>query len=252
MKKSIFTFVFVAVMGWASAQSLQFELDGYVYAQGEIVMCTEVEEWGEMVQEMQLRNNTNSAIDVMIKREVVKIVDGTQNSFCWGTCYDPSVDVSPRPQNLAAGAVSDGGLLSFHQLLDVTYSSDPSNFAVGTSIVKYYAYPADNEEDKACIEVWFAYNNAEGVSEKPSVNFGHAYPNPASSMVRFDYDLSAADNVSAAVYNLLGQEVMREQLNNMQGVVTFSVADLNDGIYFCNLFVNGQAVKTEKFVVKKY
>ena len=54
------------------------------------------------------------------------------------------------------------------------------------------------------------------------------------------------------MYNLLGQEVMREQLNNMQGVVSFSVADLNDGIYFCNLFVNGQAVKTEKFVVKKF
>lgn len=249
MKKSIFTLVFLAVMGWVSAQSLQFELDGHVYAQGETVIYTEVEEWGEMVQEMQLRNNTNSAIDVMIKREIIKMVDGTQNSFCWGTCYGPTTDVSPRPQSLAAGAVSNPGDLSFHQ--QIFSPDDPTQFIAGTSIVRYYAYPADNEEDKVCIEIWFAYN-AEGVSEKPSANLGHAYPNPASSMVRFDYDLSAADNVSAAVYNLLGQEVMREQLNNMQGVVTFSVADLNDGIYFCNLFVNGQAVKTEKFVVKKY
>ena len=249
MKKSIFTLMFIAVMGWASAQSLQFEFDGHVYAQGETVLCTEVEEWGEMVQEMQIRNNTNSAIDVMIRREVVKMVDGTLNSFCWGTCYGPNVDVSPRPQSLAAGAVSDPGNLSFHQ--QIISSEDPSQFIAGTSIVKYYAYPADNEDDKVCIEIWFTYN-AEGVSERPNISFGHAYPNPASSMVRFDYNLSAADNVSAAVYNLLGQEVMREQLNNMQGVVTFSVADLNDGIYFCNLFVNGQAVKTEKFVVKKY
>ena len=251
MKKSIFTLAFLAIMGWVSAQSLQFEYDGHVYANGETIICTHVEEWGEMVQEMQLRNLSSTSLDVMVKREIVKIVDGTENSFCWGTCYSSMVDVSPRPQALGGGAVSDKGLLSFHQVIDLTYSGDVNNFVSGTSIVKYYAYPANNEEDKVCVEVWFAYN-ATGVSEKPSISLGHAYPNPASSMVRFDYNLSAGDNVSAAVYNLLGQEVMREHLNNMQGVVTFSVADLNDGIYFCNLFVNGQAVKTEKFVVKKY
>ena len=30
IKKSIFTLAFLAVMGWVSAQSLQFEKDGYV------------------------------------------------------------------------------------------------------------------------------------------------------------------------------------------------------------------------------
>jgi hypothetical protein len=44
---------------------------------------------------------------------------------------------------------------------------------------------------------------------------------------------------------------MSQRLNNLQGVAAFSVADLNEGIYFCNLVVNGQAVKTEKFVVRK-
>lgn len=251
MKKSIFTLAFLAIMGWVSAQSLQFEYDGHVYANGETIICTHAEEWGEMVQEMQIRNLSSTSLDVMVKREIVKIVDGTENSFCWGTCFSSMVDVSPRPQALGGGAVSDKGLLSFHQLIDPTYSGDVNNFVSGTSIVKYYAYPANNEEDKVCVEVWFAYN-ATGVSEKSNVSFGHAYPNPASSMVRFDYNLSVADNVSVAVYNLLGQEVMSEQLNNLQGVVAFSVADLNDGVYFCNLFVNGQAVKTEKFVVKKY
>ena len=251
MKKSIFTLLFLAIVACVSAQSLQFELKGHVYANGESIICDSVSEMGELVQEMQIRNLTSNSLQVMVKREIIQMVDGTENSFCWGNCFAPTVDVSSRPVTMDAGAVSVEGLLSFHQLLDPTYSSDPSNYAVGTSVVKYYAFPADNEEDKVCIEVWFAYN-AEGVSEKPSISFSHAYPNPASSMVRFDYNLSAADNVSAAVYNLLGQEVMREQLNNMQGVVSFSVADLNDGIYFCNLFVNGQAVKTEKFVVKKF
>ena len=248
MKKSIFTLALLAVMGMASAQSLQFEHNGHVYQQGERLICSQPEEWGEIVLDMEVRNLTDAPIAVMIEKEEVKIVEGTENTFCWGSCFGANVFVSPRPQILEAGALSDGAqALAFHHQLYNTYSG---NYAVGTSIVKYYAYPADNPDDRACLEVWFAYN-AVGVSEKPSFGFGQAYPNPASSVVRFDYSISSAANVSVAVYNLLGQEVMRQQLSELQGSAAFSVADLNEGIYFCNLFVNGQAVQTQKFIVKK-
>lgn len=250
VKKSIFTLVFLAVIGWVSAQSLQFEFNGHVYAQNEVVICTYVEEWGEMIQDMQIRNLTDASQDIMISREIVQIVDGTENSFCWGNCFAPFVDVSPRPQVLEAGAVSEQGLLSFHQMLDPTYSGDPANFAVGTSIVKYFAYPASNEEDKVCIEIWFAYG-AESIDEN-KISFSHAFPNPASSVVRFNYQLPVAGNVSVSVYNLLGQEVLSQQLEAMQGQAVLPVADLIEGIYFCNLKVDGRAVKTEKFVVKRY
>ena len=250
MKKSIFTLMFLAVIGWVSAQSLQFEWKGHVYANGETVVCTEVDDFGSMAQEMQVRNLTSTSLEVMISREIVQLVEGTENSFCWGSCYSPMVDVSPRPKTVEAGAVCDTADLSFHHQVDLTYSGDPDNFVAGTSVVKYYAYPEGNEEDRVCIEVWFACN-AEGVAETSDINFSHAYPNPASSMVRFDYNLSSASNASVAVYNLLGQEVMRQPLTTLQGTAAFSVADLNEGIYFCNLFVNGQSVMTEKFIVKK-
>lgn len=249
-KKSIFTLAFLAVIGWVSAQSLQFEYGGHVYANGETVVCTHYDEdMGELLQEMQLRNLSTTSQDVMVKREIIQMVEGTQNSFCWGNCYAPSVDVSPRPQILEAGEVSAEGLLSFHQLIDPSYSGNP---IPGTSIVKYYAYPAgqETEEDMICIEVWFAFN-AEGIDENKIV-FGHAFPNPASSVVRFNYQLPATGNVSVSVYNLLGQEVMSQQLDALQGQAVLSVSDLTEGIYFCNLKVDGRAVKTEKFVVKKF
>jgi len=247
MKKSIFTLAFMAFVAFASAQSLQFELDGNVFANGEKVICTYVEEWGEMVQEMQVHNLTNASIDVMIRREIVQIVPGTSNSFCWESCYGPTTDVSPRPKTLEAGAVSLPGLLSFHQA--IASAEDPEVFIAGTSIVKYYAYPADNEADQICIEVWFAYN-AEGINENEVV-LGHAYPNPASSVVRFDYELPGVANASVSVYNLLGQEVLKQDLTALQGQAVLSVADLTEGIYFCNLKVDGRTVKTEKFIVRK-
>ena len=251
MKKSIFTLMFLAAMGWVSAQSLlQFELDGQVYGEGDKVICTEVTEWGEMLQDMQIRNLTGEALDVMIEKEEVDLVEGTQNYFCWGSCYTPSVFVSPRPVSVEGNAVTEIGAFSIHHQIDPEMSGDPANFISGTSGLRYYAYPYGQEDKKACLEIWFAYN-VEGVVENVTYNFGHAYPNPATSMVHFDYSLTSADRVSVSVYNLLGQEVMSQQINNLQGTVAVSVADLNEGIYFCNLFVNGQAVKTEKFVVKK-
>lgn len=250
IKRSIFTLAFLAVIGWVSAQSLQFELGGMIYADGETIICTYVEEWGEMVQHMQIRNMTNEPVNVLVAKEHVQIVEGTQNSFCWGNCYTPEVFVSPRPVTVEANAVSNENDLSFHHQIDPEYSGDPSNFIAGTSIVRYYAYPEFAEDQKVCIEVWFAYN-ADGVAENHHVSLGHAYPNPASSEVRFNYELDSNCNVEARVYNLLGQEVMRQGLNGLQGQLVLSVADLNEGIYFCNLMVNGQALKTEKFIVKK-
>ena len=158
IKKSIFTLILLAAIGCVSAQSLQFELNGTVYADGERIICTYVEEWGEMVQHMQVRNMNNEQVNVLIEKEHVQIVEGTQNSFCWGSCYTPDVFVSPRPVTLEANAVSNENDLSFHHQIDPEYSGDPSNFIAGTSIVKYYAYPAgqETEEDMVCIEVWFA------------------------------------------------------------------------------------------------
>ena len=69
--------------------------------------------------------------------------------------------------------------------------------------------------------------------------------------MNFDYNINAGDRASVSVYTLLGQEVRNQQVNTLQGRLSVSVADLNEGIYFCKLFVNGCAVKTEKFLVKK-
>ena len=44
---------------------------------------------------------------------------------------------------------------------------------------------------------------------------------------------------------------MSQDLNSLQGQAVLSVADLTEGIYFCNLKVDGRTVRTEKFIVRK-
>lgn len=235
--------MFLALIGYVSAQSLQFELDGTVYTDGQTIQCTYVEEWGEYVQYMQVRNiSPNSDINVMVEKQVVEDIHGSDISFCWTECYSSAINISPTPVNVPANTLSEQEL-SVH----VFFPAETQ----GHILVRMVAFDEVNPDDQVSILVRFA-NDGTGVSERlPQCKLGHAYPNPASSTVRFDYTLSSADRASVVVYNLLGQEVMNQQINNLQGVASFSVAGLNEGIYFCNLFVNGQAMKTEKFVVKK-
>ena len=243
IKKSIFTLMFLAVMGWVSAQSLQFEWNGHVYAEGETVECTNDEYgYGEYIQHVQLRNLTSNDLNVIVEKEVIETIEGTINFFCWGSCFGPDVTVSPNPVVVAANTVTGEEALSFHALYEEN--------VFGKVRVKYSAYDQNNPSQRVTINVVFN-KSGEGVQENAPVRFGQAYPNPASSVVNFDYNLNADDKASVSVYNLLGQEVTKKQVNSLQGRLSISVADLNDGIYFCNLFVNGCAVKTEKFVVKK-
>lgn len=241
VKKTIFTLAFLAVMGWVSAQSLQFEWNGHAFQDGETIECTNDEYGiGEFIQHMQLRNLTSNGLNVIVEKEAVEDLAGTSNSYCWGGCFDNTVFVSD-PVAIPANSVTDGVALSFH----VTYRDG----IFGKVHMRYYAYDESDYDHRISINVIF--NKLDVGVNETAVRFGQAYPNPASSVVSFDYNINAGDKASIAVYNLLGQEVMKQPVNSLQGRLSISVADLNEGIYFCNLFVNGYAVKTEKFVVKK-
>lgn len=243
IKKTLFTLMFLSVMGWVSAQSLQFEWDGHVYEDGETIECTNDEfGFGEFIQHMQVRNLTSGDLNVIIEKEVIDTISGTLNFFCWGSCFGAGVYVSPNPVTIAAGAVTGEYDLSFHTMFDED--------VYGKVKMRYYAYDDHNPSERVSVIVVFTKSGV-GVNETSTLRFGQAYPNPASSVVNFDYSLSASDKATVVVYNLLGQEVLNQTVNTLQNRLSVSVADLNNGIYFCNLFVNGSAVKTEKFVVKK-
>ena len=242
VRKSIFTLMLLAVMGYVSAQSLQFEWDGHVYSEGETIECTNDEfGYGEYIQHMQLRNLTSGDLSVIVEKEVVEDLEGTMNFFCWGSCFGPDVMVSPNPVAVPANSITGEGALSFHAMFDEN--------VFGKIQVKYSAYDERHPEDAVTINVVF-HKSGVGVQESLAVHVGQPYPNPASSTVSFDCNLQGG-NVTAVVYNLLGQEVMKQDVNTFEGKLNLSVANLNDGIYFCSVMRDGQNFATVKFVVKK-
>lgn len=227
----------LAVATIVTAQSVRFELDGTIFEDGETVISEYLEDYGEYQAHMQIRNLTDHELNIIVEREVIETYDDVLTYFCWGQCFAPDVNVSRPAVPVPANAVSDGNFEAHVMFPEVE---------AGVVVVKYYAYDENTPEDRVSITI-LAGQTAETTENKVAV--GHAYPNPASNKVSFN--IQHAGMVEATVYNLLGQEVMTQTVNSQsQSQVSFSVEDLQAGIYFCNFIANGEVLKTEKFIVK--
>lgn len=93
-----------------------------------------------------------------------------------------------------------------------------------------------------------------GVNElsNPITEVSKVYPNPVSNKLNVDINLSkSAKNAEIAVSTLTGQRVYHSNLNLVTGMnpVSIDVNNLNAGVYFCTITVDGNK-ETRKFVVK--
>ena len=156
IKKSLIFLAFAAMVGILNAQSLRFEYEGEAFSNNEEFICDFTPNFiGEIGVEMKLRNLTNQDLDVIVGKEYVHIMEGTENTFCWGLCFGPDVMESREPKTISANSTSLDGELSFHYQIDPTYSGDVSQYIQGTSTIRYYAYPASNPTDKTYLVVHF-------------------------------------------------------------------------------------------------
>ena len=77
------------------------------------------------------------------------------------------------------------------------------------------------------------------------------YPNPATDVLNIEVNASQASEMSISVYNIMGQNVMNQNVNITTGMNTkpINISELNSGIYFVTVKANGFE-NTMKFIVK--
>lgn len=121
---------------------------------------------------------------------------------------------------------------------------DPDNYpnSNGGSITENYQY--------ACL----IRPEGLGINEHEAVNpmtSARLYPNPASDMLNIEVNASQASEMSISIYNIMGQNVMNQNVNITTGMNTrnINISDLNSGIYFVTVKANGFE-NTMKFIVK--
>lgn len=243
MRKFLLSLVLVALAGFASAQSLEFE-EVHDYVPTGVILqpgtydIFDATEWGEMVFEMNVVADTDVSITCV--REVSLITEGTGNNFCFGTCFGDNVSETER--SLTAG-MPEMFSAHFKPYSDFDENGMPIMIP-GAELKVTYTFTIRGGEEYV-FNLNFKYS-PDAVEENYSAFFSNAYPNPASNFVNFDCEMQ---NATIAIYNMMGQEVIRQDVNDSH--VSINISDLTDGIYFYSVIVNGEAVKTNKLVVRK-
>lgn len=94
-----------------------------------------------------------------------------------------------------------------------------------------------------------------GVNENvnPVTEISSVYPNPVNSEMNIDVNLSkSSKNVEVSVHTITGQRVHNQTINTMvtgMNRISVNVSDLNTGVYFCTITVDGFK-ETRKFIVR--
>ncbi len=243
MKKILLSIAVILVtIFYTNAQSLSLSWDGETI--GDTVVIAPADETvTEIVFEAIVHNDSDKGVNVKVVREEVSLVENSVNYFCWGACYPPTIDSSGMTMFLPAGGQSGDADFSGHYEIHET---------VGLSVVKFTYYDLDNPDDNLVVVVKFD-TRPSGIDESilRNIKVSDIYPNPAVNYVDLDYNLPIeVETASVKLVNLLGSVVKEQQMDKANGKLRMDITNLNDGIYFYSIFVNGEAYKTKKLIVK--
>ena len=243
MKKLLLIFIAsLLLVGVTHAQDLTLSWEGE--SLGDTVMVVGLPGDFEIVLEALISNNTDTDMKLLVFRERLDLIEGASSAFCWGLCYSPDVDTSLDNHTVKAGESSVPGEFSGHY-----YPYE----VVGTSTIKYTFYNMDNPEIRVSIVCKFKAS-PEGIAEEAmrGGSLSEIYPNPATSSVSLDYQLTAQVNeASVKVFNILGAMVKEADLNRGEGKMRMDIADLKNGVYFYSVIVNGDVYQTKKLIVQR-
>ena len=240
MKKLLLSLTMVLAMFAASAQNITItekETGNVVENGANYYIYGDVDpSLMEIAMEFDVTNTTGEVLNVVCEKVENNLVEGTLNYICFGLCLSPevystAVDLNP----------GEPTLFSVHYMPLEQF---------GEQSMTYLFYERNNPDAKFVINITFKYS-LDDVAEVAAQNVINAYPTPATDVINFDYDLNGSVNSAAVVvYNMAGQEVMRNDLNGMSGKLSMNVSDLSSGVYFYSLVINGKTEKSSKIVVR--
>ena len=236
MRKFLLVFTLIVFGLTVKSQTLElYTQTDVLIPYGDTISVDSLPSVNVMKAYVKVKNSTSSAVSVTCEKIYLSIIPGTTNEFCWASLCYPTSFLSAA-ETIEAGTVSN------------SFSADYKPYGnEGASYIKYKF--KINHGDSAWVVVKFNATYS-GIADNCFTNSISApYPNPAKSMVYINYNVSYNSKATLQIYNICGKIEKQIDLNNNHGIVTFNVADLPSGIYFCSLNIEGKIAKTTKLLI---
>ena len=107
---------------------------------------------------------------------------------------------------------------------------------------RYTAFDSADPTDSVSVDITF--DISVGVDETSSLgSLSDAYPNPANGTTSISYELTSNEEAILEVYNMIGEQVERLRLNGSEGTATINTSEMESGVYFYSLLVEGRVGK---------
>lgn len=241
----IIRFVFLLVLWFTtatlSAQNLKLFHEDVEVSNGEINIA-ELTSDGEVKVIINIQNTSSDAIDIKVKKNVREDIEGAENTFCLGSCFDPSVIESPVTYTIGAGETTDA---------DDFYVLFLPHGNVGEALIVYDVFNANNPEDRVNVTVHFTITpTGIGLTENDVVL--NLYPNPASgNSLTVEYSLPNVDNTELVIYNMLGERLIVQPVLQPTGILGVDISKLTKGIYIVSFEQSGLSLVTRKYIISR-
>ena len=243
MKKIITSFLFGALSFIGFAQNLDV-LDETHTEISNTIFDVNLGPNTSIITEFLVTNTDAVSHTYRCRRTIYSVAADDSTRFCWGgLCYNWGTNLSSLSLAVAPGDTMNFADFGFH-------AEFLSKLSTATRTVHYQFYNIADANDSTGITI--RYNSTVGVDEldKFGGNISNAYPNPANAAVSIKYELKEFSQKGSVVfYDMLGKSVKAVALNDKKGTAKINVDDLNSGVYFYSLLVDGKAVSTKKLVI---
>jgi hypothetical protein len=177
-------------------------------------------------------NNTNTDLAVKVKKTEISIVPGTENTFCWGQCYIPSVYVSPQAITIPAQTTDNHSFWGEYH---------PQG-QLGTSILRYTFFVDNDSNDSVAVYVKYTATPT-GVSEN-ELSLALIYPNPASEFIYIKN--FKQDNSHIIFKEMTGKIICEISLSSFP----LDVRNWSAGVYFYQIVDENMSLP-KKLVIAK-
>ncbi len=195
-----------------------------------------------IIGQLYVVNDTSATVNFKVKRIENNVLANTENSFCFnGVCNPPSVSISNSAMALSIGdtTVANG-----------FYGEYKPHAVEGSSVITYVVFNADNINDSTYVVMTYQVDYTSiSVIDNSKFEFSNPYPNPVISQTRINYNIPVSfSKATLTLRNLIGTKVKEYELSDSQGKLVLDLNDIEEGIYFYSLIVDGNVVLTRKLI----
>ena len=235
----VFTLVYASTI-MLFAQNLSLSYAGTNYSNGDTLTISTPDLNSTIVAHMWVTNNSSNPIAVRTKKIILDTIPGSDNYFCWTSCYFSQVYIGDT-MTVKAGETNK------------MFSGDYDAYGnAGKSRIMYVFYDDANPNDSVAFVAEYHAGSGVGyvLSEKPDVKL-NVFPNPAQNFVNINFDIPVNfQNAQFEIRNILGSVVSSTPIDAKNGNRSIDISSLQNGVYFYTLMIDQQAILSKKLVIK--